>query len=118
MKIVILCGGFGTKFGSAGGDLPNKQYFLNLPVMVDNVRLEGGSGKPPVFRERPPEMDWTITLAETGHDSQPGYQVKPAPFEPSYGSRLDSARLPNTLEPTVRTVRRSWRRRAAVRPTP
>jgi hypothetical protein len=38
---------------------------------------------------------------------------KPARFEPRYGSRLDSPWLPNTLVRTVRTVRRSWRRRAA-----
>jgi glucose-1-phosphate cytidylyltransferase len=121
MKAVILCGGFGTRLGGAGGDLPKpmvsiggrpilwhimkgfahrgyhdfvlclgyrsdviKQYFLNLSVMVDDVTLEVGSGKPPVFRDRPSEMDWTITLAETGDDSQTGHRVKrAAPFIPA-----------------------------------
>lgn len=41
---------------------------------------------------------------------------KPARFELSYGSRLDSPWLPNTLVRTVRTLRRSWRRRGAASP--
>jgi glycosyltransferase involved in cell wall biosynthesis len=42
---------------------------------------------------------------------------KPARLELSYGSRLDSPWLPNTLVRTVRTLRRTWRRRAAASPT-
>jgi glycosyltransferase involved in cell wall biosynthesis len=37
---------------------------------------------------------------------------KPAHFVLGYGSRLDSPWLPNVFVRTVRTVRRSWRRRA------
>jgi glycosyltransferase involved in cell wall biosynthesis len=39
---------------------------------------------------------------------------KPARFELAYGSRLDSPWLPNALVRAVRTLRRSWARRAAV----
>ena len=38
---------------------------------------------------------------------------KPAGFQLSYGSRLDSPWIPNTLVRAVRTLRRSWRGRAA-----
>jgi glycosyltransferase involved in cell wall biosynthesis len=42
---------------------------------------------------------------------------KRARFQLPYGSRLDSPWLPNTLVRSVRTLRRSWRRRAAASPT-
>jgi glucose-1-phosphate cytidylyltransferase len=115
MKTMILCGGFGTRLGNAGGDLPKpmvpvggkpmlwhimrglshwgfhdfvlclgyrsdlfKHYFINLSTMLNDVTLDLSSGAAPVLRQRTPEMDWTITLAETGTDSLTGARVKRA----------------------------------------
>jgi len=113
MKIVILCGGQGTRLGAAAGDLPKpmvpvggrpvlwhlmkgfahwgyrdfvlclgyrseviKQYFLNLPLMVHDVRVDSHGHAPVVSASD--EGSWQITLAETGHDSMTGYRVRAA----------------------------------------
>jgi glucose-1-phosphate cytidylyltransferase len=112
MKTMILCGGFGTRLGNAGGDLPKpmvpvggkpmvwhimrgfshwgfrdfvlclgyrsdlfKHYFLNLSTMLNDVTLDLSAGAP-VLHQRAPEMNWTITLAETGTDSLTGARVR------------------------------------------
>ena len=113
MKILILCGGQGSRLAGTGGDLPKpmvpvggkpmvwhimkgfahwgfrdfvlclgyrsdlfKQYFVNLSLMLHDVTLDLSNGAPPKVHRRAPEMDWTITLAETGLDSLTGARVK------------------------------------------
>ena len=113
MKILILCGGQGSRLAGTGGDLPKpmvpvggkpmvwhimkgfahwgfrdfvlclgyrsdlfKQYFMNLSLMLHDVTLDLSNGAPPKVHQRVPEMDWTITLAETGLDSLTGARVK------------------------------------------
>ena len=115
MKILILCGGFGSRLAGAAGDLPKpmvpiggkpmawhimrgfshwgfndfvlclgyraelfKQYFLNLPTMVNDVTLTMGEGGGTVIHQPAVETDWTITLADTGVDSLTGARVKRA----------------------------------------
>src|SRR4051812_31502923 len=115
MKILILCGGLGTRLGGVGIDLPKpmvpiggrpivwhimkgfahwgfrdfvlclgyrsdlfKQYFLNLSTMVNDVTLDLATGGAPTLHQRAPEMDWKITLAETGVDSFTGARIKRA----------------------------------------
>src|SRR5262249_29469029 len=113
MKVLILCGGLGTRLAGASGDLPKpmvpvggkpmvwhimkgfahwgyrdfvlclgyrsdlfKQYFLNLATMLHDVTLDLSNGGQPFVHQRPPEMDWKITLAETGLDALTGARVK------------------------------------------
>jgi len=113
MKVLILCGGLGSRLAGAAGDLPKpmvpvggkpivwhimkgfahwgfhdfvlclgyrsdlfKQYFLNLSVMLHDVTLDLSRGAGPQVPRRAPEMDWTITLAETGLDALTGARVK------------------------------------------
>jgi glucose-1-phosphate cytidylyltransferase len=113
MKVLILCGGLGSRLGNTAGDLPKpmvpvggkpmvwhimkgfahwgyrdfilclgyrsdlfKQYFLNLSTMLHDVTLDLSTGGLPTLHQRPPEIDWRITLAETGLDSLTGARVK------------------------------------------
>ncbi len=113
MKVLILCGGYGSRLAGAGGDLPKpmvpvggkpivwhimkglahwgfcdfvlclgyrsdlfKQYFLNLSIMLNDVTLDMANGGQPQLHRRAPEMDWRITLAETGLDSLTGHRIK------------------------------------------
>jgi glucose-1-phosphate cytidylyltransferase len=113
MKVLILCGGYGSRLGPTGNELPKpmvpiggkpilwhimkgfahwglrdfvlclgyrsdlvKQYFLNLPLMLEDVVLE--SGRPPRLAAPADEDGWTITLAETGLDSMTGERVRRA----------------------------------------
>jgi glucose-1-phosphate cytidylyltransferase len=113
MKVVVLCGGLGSRIAGTGHDVPKpmipigerpiiwhilrgfahwgfrdfvlclghraelfKQYFLALPLMLGDVRVDrdgartcGGEAEIP---------DWTITLAETGVDSMTGHRVRRA----------------------------------------
>lgn len=115
MRILILCGGYGTRLAGVGTDLPKpmvpiggrpmiwhimkgfahwgfrdfvlclgyrsdlfRQYFLNLSLMVEDVTLDLSNGARPVLHAAPDTLDWTITLAETGHDSLTGHRVKRA----------------------------------------
>src|SRR5205814_5923786 len=112
MKIVILCGGYGSRLTGSGHDVPKpmipiggrpilwhimkgfahagfkefvlclghrsdviKQYFLNLPLMLDDVTLELATGHHEVNSSSPP-LDWIITLAETGQDSMTGHRIR------------------------------------------
>ena len=114
MKILILCGGYGTRLAPAAGELPKpmvpiggrpivwhimrgfshwgfhefvlclgyradlfKQYFLNLATMVSDVTVDFAAGAPQLHACAP-ERNWTITLAETGLDTQTGARVKQA----------------------------------------
>lgn len=112
MKVMILCGGQGSRLAGAGGDLPKpmvpiggrpilwhimkgfahwgftdfvlclgyrsdviKQYFLNLSLMLHDVRLDLADGVPETVDDSL-ERGWRITLAETGQDSMTGYRVR------------------------------------------
>jgi glucose-1-phosphate cytidylyltransferase len=115
MKVLILCGGYGSRLGNLGVELPKpmvpidgkpilwhimkgfshwglrefvlclgyrsdliKQYFLSLPLMVGDVTLDLSAGCAPVAHGCADEVDWRITLAETGLDSLTGHRVKRA----------------------------------------
>lgn len=115
MKVVILCGGFGTRLAGGASDLPKpmvpvggkpiiwhimngfaawgfqdfllclgyrsdvfKQYFLNLSTMVGDVTVDLSAGGSLQLHQQLPEMNWKITLAETGHDSMTGHRIKRA----------------------------------------
>jgi len=141
MKVLILCGGLGSRLAGAS-DLPKpmvpiggkpmvwhimkgfahwgyrdfvlclgyrsdlfKQYFLNLSLMLHDVTLDLSTGAPPIVHQQPPEIDWKITLAETGLDALTGARVKRgAAFVPgdddlfavTYGDGVTN------VEPTVR----------------
>lgn len=110
MKIVILCGGHGTRLADMT-ELPKplvpiggrpilwhimkgfahwgfrdfvlclghrsyliKQYFLNVSSMLEDVTLDLATGNRTVHGD-PEDLDWTVTLAETGHDSMTGHRV-------------------------------------------
>ena len=111
MKVVILCGGFGTRLAGTS-ELPKpmvpiggkpilwhimkgfahwgfkdfvlclgyrsdlfKQYFLNLPSMLDDVTVDYSRGPQPVIQAPKDPIDWRVTLAETGHASMTGHRV-------------------------------------------
>lgn len=113
MKVMILCGGQGTRLAGASADLPKpmvpiggrpilwhimkgfahwgfrdfvlclghrsdaiKQYFLNLSLMIHDVRLDLSDAQRPVALGQSDEGGWRITLAETGLDSMTGYRVR------------------------------------------
>lgn len=115
MRVLILCGGFGTRLGGGGSDLPKpmvpvggkpivwhvmsgfassgfndfilclgyrsevlKQYFLNLSAMMGDVTVDLSAGGDVRLHNQVREMDWKITLAETGHDSMTGHRIKRA----------------------------------------
>lgn len=112
MKIVILCGGQGSRLNGSGHDVPKpmvpvggrpilwhimqgfaasgfkefilclghrsetiKQYFLNLPLMVNDVTINLSQGSPTVVGSSAP-IDWVVTLAETGDQSMTGHRIK------------------------------------------
>jgi glucose-1-phosphate cytidylyltransferase len=52
-----------------------RQYFLNLSMMVDDVTLDLKTGSRAVAHDGE-RLDWTITLADTGHDSMTAYRIK------------------------------------------
>jgi glucose-1-phosphate cytidylyltransferase len=113
MKVMVLCGGQGSRLAGAAGDLPKpmvpvggrpilwhimkgfahwgftdfvlclghrsdvvKQYFLNLSLMLNDVRLDLADGRGPHALDDSDERGWRITLAETGLDSMTGYRVR------------------------------------------
>ena len=110
MKVVILCGGHGTRLAGLS-ELPKplvpiggrpilwhimrgfahwgfqdfvlclgyrsdllKQYFLNLSSMLDDVTIDLARGRQ-VLHGTPDEMNWKVTLAETGQDSMTGHRL-------------------------------------------
>jgi glucose-1-phosphate cytidylyltransferase len=113
MKVVILCGGYGTRLTGAGIDLPKpmvpiggrpiiwhimrgfstwgfsdfilclgyrsdvfKQYFINLATMVGDVSVDPSVKGGLILPQQHEEMEWKITLAETGLDSMTGHRVR------------------------------------------
>ena len=53
-----------------------KQYFLNLPMMVNDVTLDVSGAVPPVVHRACDERTWRVTLAETGFDNATGSRVR------------------------------------------
>ncbi len=114
MKVVILCGGYGSRLSAAHPELPKplvpiggkpilwhlmrgfaargfrefvlclgyrselfKQYFLDLPRMLEDVTIDGPSRRIEGASDSE-EARWTITLAETGLGAQTGHRVRRA----------------------------------------
>ena len=113
MKVVILCGGKGTRLREETeyrpkpmvpiGGMPIlwhimkiyahhghtefilclgykgemiKDFFRNYLWVKSDVTLQLGRGKSVVFHDHPAELEWTVTLAETGEDSMTGYRIR------------------------------------------
>jgi glucose-1-phosphate cytidylyltransferase len=53
-----------------------RQYFLNLSAMVEDVTLDLAGHASPVLHDPANHLDWTITLADTGHDSMTAHRIK------------------------------------------
>ncbi len=53
-----------------------KDYFLNYEVNANDLTISLGSDKPIIYHNKNIEMDWTITLAETGLNAMTGARVK------------------------------------------
>jgi glucose-1-phosphate cytidylyltransferase len=51
-----------------------KQYFLNLSAMVEDVTLDLATGDRVLHCDQE-QLNWKVTLAETGHDSKTGHRV-------------------------------------------
>lgn len=106
MKVVILCGGYGTRIRGVADDLPKpmlplgdypilwhimkcyaqsgykefvlclgfkghliKDFFLNYDIRSQDCTVTLGREKAVEYHNRHREIDWTVTLAETGLDS-------------------------------------------------
>lgn len=120
MKVVILCGGYGSRLVGVPSDMPKpmvpvggrpivwhimngfarsgfrdfvlclgyrsdvfKQYFMHLSSMLGDVTVDLASGNGPFIHRPSAEMDWCVTMAETGYDSMTGHRIKrAAPFIP------------------------------------
>lgn len=52
-----------------------KNYFLNLPLMVNDVTINLGTGAREIDGVHA-ALDWNVTLAETGDDAMTGHRVK------------------------------------------
>lgn len=52
-----------------------KNYFLNYQALTSDFTLAIGRSFGPVFHNSPPEEGWTVTLADTGLESQTGARV-------------------------------------------
>lgn len=55
-----------------------KDYFLNYRARTADVRVKLGSPERIEYLSRHPEENWTVTLLETGNDSQTGARVADA----------------------------------------
>lgn len=140
MKVVILCGGFGTRLKEETEYRPKpmveignrpvlwhimkmysnygfnefilclgykknmiKEYFLNYEAMNNDCTVRLGQNKNIDFHSKHEEKDWTVTLADTGDESNTGSRVKKAekyvggePFMLTYGdgvADLDISKL-------------------------
>lgn len=113
MKVVILCGGKGTRLREETeyrpkpmvpiGGMPIlwhimktyahyghtefilclgykgemiKDFFRNYRWATSDVTMRLGSTQSTTFHDRPGELDWTVTLAETGEDVMTAYRVR------------------------------------------
>ena len=113
MKVVILCGGHGTRIRDVADDIPKpmipvggypilwhimkyyaaagqqdfvlclgykshviKNFFLNYEVNTNDITVTLGSKKPVVLHSKNQELDWTVTMAETGLNAMTGARIK------------------------------------------
>ncbi len=113
MKVVILCGGHGTRIRDVADDIPKpmipvggypilwhimkyyasfghhefvlclgykshviKNFFLNYEVNTNDITVALNAKKPVTFHNKHQELDWKITLAETGANAMTGARVK------------------------------------------
>lgn len=113
VKVVILCGGFGTRIRNVAEDIPKpmipignypillhvmrhyarhgfkrfilclgykgaviKDFFLNYRSHTADITIDFSSGQDVTFEGRREEIDWTVTLAETGLDALTGSRLK------------------------------------------
>jgi glucose-1-phosphate cytidylyltransferase len=113
MKVVILCGGYGTRIRGVADDLPKpmvplgdypilwhimkyyaewghpefilclgykgqiiKEFFLTYDTRLQDCTVKLGSAKAVRYHSRHTEIDWTVTLAETGIDSLTGLRLR------------------------------------------
>ena len=113
MKVVILCGGYGTRIRDVADDIPKpmipvggypilwhimkyyasfghhefvlclghkshviKNFFLNYEVNTNDITIALDGKKPVVFHNKHQELDWRITMAETGLNAMTGARVK------------------------------------------
>lgn len=113
MKVVILCGGKGTRMREETEYRPKpmveiggrpllwhimhiyshfgfkdfivclgykgnmiKQYFLNYEAMNNNFTIQLGNRGAIQYHDNHKEADWSVTLVDTGEDSQTGARVK------------------------------------------
>jgi glucose-1-phosphate cytidylyltransferase len=113
MKVIILCGGLGTRLREETEFRPKplvevggrpilwhimktyahhgftefvltlgykgnliKEYFLNYEAMNNDLTIQLGSQSKVSFHNQHNEQDFTVSLIETGHDSQTGSRVK------------------------------------------
>ena len=113
MKVVILCGGYGTRIRDVSDDIPKpmipiggypilwhimkyyacaghyefvlclghkshviKNFFLNYEVNTNDITINLDRKKPIVFHNDHKELDWKITLAETGLNAMTGARIK------------------------------------------
>ncbi|MBF0246642.1 MAG: glucose-1-phosphate cytidylyltransferase [Alphaproteobacteria bacterium] len=113
MKVVILCGGKGTRIRGIDDSLPKpmipvggypivwhimhsyahygfkdfilclgykghviKDYFLNYRVRVSDLVIDFANGRELTFEQADQQIDWRVTLAETGENTMTGSRVK------------------------------------------
>jgi glucose-1-phosphate cytidylyltransferase len=113
MKVVILCGGFGTRIRDVKDDIPKpmipigrfpilwhimkyyasfghrefilclgykstviKDFFLNYDAHTKDFTIELGRKDEISFHTVHDELDWKVTLAETGLDAMTGSRIK------------------------------------------
>lgn len=113
MKVVILCGGQGTRIRGVADDLPKpmipvggypilwhimsgyaaagykdfvlclgykshviKDFFLNYNTRTADFSVDFANGATVSFENAGPQIDWRVTLAETGQDTLTGSRLK------------------------------------------
>jgi len=113
MKVVILCGGYGTRIRDVAEDIPKpmipiggypilwhimkhyahsgykdfvlclghqsqviKSFFINYEVNTGDVTITLNGKRPVTFHKQHRELDWTITLAETGLNAMTGARIR------------------------------------------
>lgn len=113
MKVVILCGGKGTRIRGVADDLPKpmipvggfpilwhimkgyaaqghkdfvlclgykseviKDFFLNYRTRVSDFTIDFAKGREITFHNLHSEVDWRVTLVETGQEALTGSRVK------------------------------------------
>jgi len=113
MKVVILCGGQGTRIRGVTDDLPKpmipiggypilwhimrgyavhgfkdfvlclgykshviKDFFLNYQTRIGDFTIDFAHGAEIALEAKRPDIDWRVTLAETGRDTLTGSRIK------------------------------------------